>query len=148
MKKHCLFSLFALTIFVSCNEISKKAEFYSHFYTINSCTKIIIEQQKKIDAEFGETFIANGNLYVANTTEQLKMFRRLYKNAEKTDYCCCPEENYIISFYSSKDQFDSYAVDTIEFKDKIRIYERDFQYSFIIDKTLWNNFLNKTNIKQ
>ena len=76
------------------------------------------------------------------------MFRRLYKNAEKTDYCCCPEENYIISFYSAKDKFDSYAVDTIEFKDKIRIYERDFQYSFIIDKTLWNNFLNKTNIKQ
>ena len=80
MKKHCLFSLFALTIFVSCNEISKKAEFYSHFYTINSCTKIIIEQQKKIDAEFGETFIDNGNLYEAKTTEQLKMFRNLYKN--------------------------------------------------------------------
>ena len=142
MKKQCLFSLFAMTIFASCYEISKKAEFYSHFY------KIIIEQQKKIDAEFGETFIANGNLYEAKTTEQLKMFRNLYKNAEKTDYCCCPEENYIISFYSSKDQFDSYAVDTIEFKDKIRIYERDFQYSFIIDKTLWINFLNRTNINQ
>ena len=51
MKKQCLFSLFAMTIFASCYEISKKAEFYSHFYTIISCTKIIIEQQKKIDEQ-------------------------------------------------------------------------------------------------
>ncbi|MGK4568152.1 hypothetical protein [Flavobacterium sp. 3HN19-14] len=82
-------------------------------------------------------------LFEAKTQEELQGFKDLFKNAKLTHYCCCPEENYTVSFYYFKNNFDYYLVDTIEFKSKVRIFEKSYQYSYLVDKELWKNYLNK-----
>ena len=79
--------------------------------------------------------------YEAKTKNQLIAFKNLFVNSEKTDYCCCPDQNYSISFYHYQNNFDYYLVDTIEFKNKVRIYDVSYQYSYIIQKDLWKTFL-------
>lgn len=73
-------------------------------------------------------------------TDALK-FERLLINAEKTAYCCCPQKTFIMAFFNNTTEFDNYDVDTTEFKNKIRIYDTSFQFSYLVDKASWNNFL-------
>lgn len=63
-------------------------------------------------------------------------------NAEKTGYCCCPTAIYSIHFLNKKEELDLFYVDTLQFKDKIRIYEKSFQYSYIVKKQKWKDYLN------
>ncbi|MES2543500.1 MAG: hypothetical protein V4548_01340 [Bacteroidota bacterium] len=87
----------------------------------------------------------NGNrkIYTAEKTQQIEEYKNLLQNSEQTDYCCCPEENISISLFANNDNFNTFYVDTIEFKDKVRIFQVSYQYSYIIKKKSWENFLNK-----
>lgn len=134
-----LISLFAIAL-ISCNsEINKKDAI------INSTKIIIVQPKKNVNPDLENKSSSIENIYEAKTEEQLKLFRNVFKNAQLTDYCCCPDENYFISFYHSKKVIGSYWIDTLEFKDKIRIYDPGYQYSFIIDKIMWEAFFQKTN---
>jgi hypothetical protein len=114
---------------------------------LNYSTKIIIERQKKIKAEYGETFCADDKVYEVKDKQHLKRFRDLFKNAERTGYCCCPETNYTISFYRFQTKLYTYEVDTIAFREKVQIFDYGYQYSFLVDKQLWNNYLNEISTK-
>lgn len=139
MIKKLLTFILVLIIIGSCND--------SHSDALNDSTKIVIERQEKIKNDYSYTFHADGKVYEAKSNKQLKMFKDLFINAERTDYCCCPEENYYVSFYYFENEFFHYYVDTVEFKEKVRIYESSYQYSYLVDKKLWNNYLNEIRIK-
>ncbi len=75
--------------------------------------------------------------------EKIIDFENIIENSKQTDYCCCPTSVYSISFLKKNKEVVIFYVDTFEFKDKIRIYEGSFQYSYIVEKQKWKNFLNK-----
>ncbi len=76
--------------------------------------------------------------------KQIRDLTNIFKNAKKTGYCCCPTSSYSISFLKDNDELDIFYADTLEFKNNVRVYEGSYQYSFIIEKQKWKNFLNQT----
>ncbi len=85
---------------------------------------------------------------IYETTSNLVIdgFEQMTSEAEKTGYCCCPEYNYTISFYDGTKDFKKYYVDTLEFENKVRIFEQNYQYSFIIEKKIWEKYLSEFEI--
>ena len=82
-------------------------------------------------------------IFKIDKPDEIENFSNLFDNAEQTDYCCCPKPIYTISLLQRGKQLEMYYLDTIEFKNKVRIYERSFQYSYIIEKQKWKTFLAK-----
>ena len=80
--------------------------------------------------------------------QQLEDFENIFMKAEKTGYCCCPISTYSIHFLNQKDTLDLFYIHTLEFKDKVRIFESSYQYSYIIDKQNWKDYLNELEKKQ
>ena len=62
---------------------------------------------------------------------------------KKTGYCCCPTAIYSIHFLNKKEELDLFYVDTLQFKNKVKIYEKGLQYSYIIEKQKWKDYLNE-----
>ena len=81
-------------------------------------------------------------IYETIDQKVLDDFEQMTKQAEKTGYCCCPDRNYTISFYDKTNNYQDYFVDTVEFKDKVRIYQSSFQFSYIVDKIKWSKYLS------
>lgn len=80
-------------------------------------------------------------IYETTDKKTLMDFEQMTRQAERTDYCCCPDRNYTISFYDKTNNYENYFVDTVEFKDKVRIYQSSFQFSYIVDKIKWSRYL-------
>lgn len=81
--------------------------------------------------------------YESYDKELIREYEEMTATSEKTGYCCCPHFNFVISFYSGDDEYNKSHVDTVEFKDRVRIFQQFYQTSFIVDKQEWNNFLSK-----
>ncbi len=73
--------------------------------------------------------------------KQINSFDKIFDNAKRTDYCCCPTAIYSVAFFDKTEQLDIFYVDTIQIKDSIRFYEKSFQYSYIVEKQKWKNYL-------
>ncbi len=82
-------------------------------------------------------------IYETKDQKVLDDFDIMTKQAKRTGYCCCPKRNYTISFYDKTNNYQDYFVDIVESKDKVRIYQSDYQFSYIIDKTRWLSFLTE-----
>lgn len=80
-------------------------------------------------------------IYETEDQKVLDNFEQMTKQAKRTGYCCCPDRNYTISFYDKTNNYQDYFIDTVQFKDKVRIYQSSFQFSYIVDKLKWWNFL-------
>lgn len=82
---------------------------------------------------------------IYETTDQkvLDDFEQITKQAERTGYCCCPDYNYTISFYDKTNNFENYFVDTVESKTEVRLFQSSYQFSYIVDKSIWRTFLSK-----
>lgn len=89
-----------------------------------------------------ESFIPKKE-YKIKKRQQLEDFENIFAKAEKTGYCCCPISTYSIHFLNQKETLDLFYVDTLEFKDKVRIFESSYQYSYIIDKQNWKDYLKE-----
>ena len=85
-------------------------------------------------------------IYETVDQKVLADFEQMTKQADRTSYCCCPERNYTISFYDKTTNFKDYFVDTVEYKDKVIIYQASYQFSYIVDKIKWSKFLSKLDI--
>ncbi len=111
------------------------------------CSNIIISYYETTD--FGRSSWINykpftlKTIHSANKAESIDKFNSILKNSTKTGYCCCPEKHYIISFYDKSESFKSYYVDTVSVKNKVRIFEPSYQYSYMIEKNTWLNYLSK-----
>jgi hypothetical protein len=137
MKK--LTVLFLILILSSCD----RKFIADHFYNLENSTKIVIEEQDKMDYKPGLKFSKNENKYIITKNEEIKNFNSLLKKTKHTGYCCCPEENYVISFYNLEDNFQTFYVDTVAFKDKVQIFESGYQYSYLVDKLVWKAILKQ-----
>lgn len=84
-------------------------------------------------------------IYECSSNNEIKLFDELLKKAERTGYCCCPNSNYLITFYNNTKEHKNFVVDTIESKNKIRIFDTGYQFSFLVKKENWNTFLKETN---
>lgn len=152
--KRCFF-LILLFLLLSCsknqNTIENILDNFSFNTTKSNSTQLIIKlydttitKKRSYDVE---SFISKKEFKTA-TKQQVIDFDKVFINAEKTGYSCCPVAIYSIHFFNKKEELDFFYVDTLEFKDKIRIYEKEFQYSYIVEKQKWKNYLaeiqNKT----
>jgi len=151
MKKLFLLILFS-TLIISCNEKTQNYidtiwDNFSFNSTVTNSTQIIIKSydstvtNKTVEVEF----YAPIKEYKTYTKQQIKNFEAIFENAEKTGYCCCPKSSYSIHFFDYKEEIDFFYVDTLEFKNKVRICEKSYQYSYIIDKQKWKDYLNEIN---
>ncbi|QGK75069.1 hypothetical protein [Flavobacterium sp. SLB02] len=149
MKKGFIIILVSILLF-SCsdktqNTIQNIWEDYSFNTTISNSTQIIIKSydstlaNKRVNVE---AYIPS-KIYRARTKKQLEEFDKIFLNTEKTDYCCCPKNSYSIHFLNKKEELDYFYVDTIEFKNKVRICEKSYQFSYIINKQNWKDYLNE-----
>lgn len=148
MKKY--FVLFLVLFFIfSCsnktqNTIENIFDNFSFNTTLSNSSEIII---KVYDSTI--THNRSGSLeslipikeFKPKTNQQVQDFKNIFENAEKTGYCCCPVSTYSILFLNKKDTLDLFYVDTLEFKNKVRIFEGSFQYSYIIEKQKWKDYL-------
>lgn len=149
--KRAFFLILTLIFIVSCNsKIENTLEDFIDNYSFNktksNSKEIIIElydttiTKKRItDIEF----FPSKKEFKAINNQQLESFDRLFINAEKTGYCCCPLAIYSIHFLNKKEELDLFYVDTLQFKNKVRIYEKGLQYSYIIEKQKWKDYLNE-----
>ena len=147
MNAKYFFLFLILVIIVSCKKSEKYINEYSLAESVKRSTKIVIELHKKLETDSGTTFPVEGKVCEVTNQNQILHFERVFKNGKRTGYCCCPDINYSIYFYQNKEKeyFALYHVDTIEFKNKVRIYETGYQYSYIVDKKIWNDYLNEIN---
>lgn len=113
------------------------------------CNKIIVFQDGTSSASFRfNRHYRFSSEFIYETSEQkvLDDFEELTNEAQKTSYCCCPPSSfYTLAFYDKTNYYLSYWIDTVEFKDKVRIYEKNYQFSYIVEKKKWLKFLNKLN---
>lgn len=120
---------------------------FSFNSTLSNSTQIIIKQydstitNKTVNVESYNPI----KEYKTDSKQQLKDFEAIFINSEKTGYCCCPKSSYSIHFFKNKKEIDFFYVDTLEFKNKVRICESSYQYSYIIYKEKWNNYINGIN---
>lgn len=80
-------------------------------------------------------------IYQTEDKKVLSNFEQMTKQSTRTGYCCCPDRNYAISFYDKTNKYQDYFVDTVEFKEKVRIFQSSYQFSYIVDKPKWLSFL-------
>lgn len=150
MKKY--FVLFLVLFFIfSCsnktqNVVENIFDNFSFNTTLSNSSEIVI---KVYDSTI--THNRSGSLesliptkeFKIKKRQQLEDFEHIFAKAEKTGYCCCPITTYSILFFNQKDTLDLFYVDTLEFKDKVRIFESSYQYSYIIEKERWKDYLNE-----
>lgn len=149
MRKTFLLILTSILI-VSCNSkientLEDIIDNFSFNKTKSNSTEIIIKlyditttKRRITDVEF---FVSKKEFKVINK-QQLENFDKVFLNAKKTGYCCCPTAVYSIHFLNKKEELDLFYVDTLQFKNKIRIYEKGLQYSYTIEKQKWDDYLN------
>lgn len=135
MKSFSIFLLFL--ILCSCNE-KIDSSFISYENNKSLCSKILINGRYKENKQSFYPFSPEMVFATTNVTN----FENVLANSERTGYCCCPATNLQISFYNRNNYFDHYLVDTLEFQDKIRIYQTSFQFSYLVDKREWGKFLS------
>lgn len=149
LKIHAKYMLIFLILAITIN--CKKTETYINEYplaeTVKRSTKIIIEIHKKLKTDSGTTFPVEGKLCEITDKDKILNFESVFKNKKLTGYCCCPDINYSIYFYQNKEKeyFALYHVDTVQFSNKIRLFDTGYQYSYIIDKNIWKDYLKKIN---
>jgi hypothetical protein len=143
-----LFYFILLSLLLSCDKMKILSEDYNHEDALTSSTKIVIESDIPFYYQYKDTIVLNKDSVVVKkeiftilSKEKLENFGNLFVNSERTGYCCCPTTSYTISFYYHRNNFELYEVDTIEFKDKVRIFESSYQYSYLIEKKKWKEFL-------
>jgi len=143
-----LFLMFIFNLLISCDKTKIWREDYDHEDALTSSTKIVIESDIPFYYQYKDTIVLNKDSVVVKkeiftilSKEKLENFGNLFVNSERTGYCCCPTTSYTISFYYHRNNFELYEVDTIEFKDKVRIFESSYQYSYLIEKKKWKEFL-------
>jgi len=154
MKKLFLLILFS-TLIISCNEKTQNYidtiwDNFSFNSTLSNSTQIVIKAYDSTATYRRSSNIESFNPikeFKTNNRQQIKDFESVFKNAEKTGYCCCPTSSYSIHFLNQKEQLGLFYVNTLQIKDKVRIYEGSFQYSYIIEKEKWMNYLNKIDKK-
>lgn len=150
MKKYFILILVLFSI-ISCNNktqstIENLMDNFSFNRTISNSTTIIIKlydttvTKKRISDV--ESFTPKKEFKALNR-KQIEAFSEVFINAQKTGYCCCSTAIYSIHFLNQKEELDLFYVDTLEFKDKVRIYEDGFQYSYIVDKQNWKDYLHE-----
>ncbi|OXB22538.1 hypothetical protein B0A80_15630 [Flavobacterium tructae] len=153
MKNIFLIILFSILI-ISCEKktqtvINNIWDNISFNNTLSNSTQIIIKVY--------DSTLTNKRINVESYTpvkelktvikKQVENFETIFIKSEKTGYCCCPKSTYSIHFRNQKEELDFFYVDTLEFKNKIRIFEKSYQYSYIIEKQKWKNFINEIDKK-
>ncbi|KAF2335110.1 hypothetical protein [Flavobacterium daemonense] len=140
-----------LFMLLSCNYKSENIiddifDNYSFNSTLSNSSQIIIKAYDSTvthkRSSGVEVFIPTKE-FKTTTKKQIEDFDTIFLNAEKTGYCCCPISSYSVHFFNQKEQLALFYVDTLEFKNKIRIFESSFQYSYIIEKQKWKDYLNE-----
>ena len=136
--KKTVFLIFAIVIVLSCNQ--RTQDIINHL----SFNDVVADSDQLVIKLFDtiETEKTPKKVFKVDSTK-INDFKNLLEDTKITDYCCCPTPVYSILFLKENTELETYFADTIEFKDKIRIYERSFQYSYVIEKQKWKNFLNK-----
>jgi hypothetical protein len=115
---------------------------------ISNTNRILIRTKKPNQREGASEEKCFANNYLeTKDLQQVKFIDSLLNQTPKTEYCCCPNTNYSIAFYNNKTEINTYYADTLEFKNKVRIFEGQYQFSFIIEKAIWKNFLKELNRK-
>jgi hypothetical protein len=149
--KRAFFLILTSILIVGCNSkientLDDIIDNFSFNKTKSNSTEIIIKlydttitKRRITDVEF----FPSKKEFKAINKQQLESFDRLFINAEKTGYCCCPLAIYSIHFLNKKEELDLFYVDTLQFKNKVRIYEKGLQYSYIIEKQKWKDYLNE-----
>ncbi|MBB4803054.1 hypothetical protein HNP37_003129 [Flavobacterium nitrogenifigens] len=123
---------------------------FSFNTTLSNSTQIIV---KAYDSTV--TYRRSGSIesfnpikeFKTHNKQQVKDFESIFENAEKTSYCCCPTSSYSLHFFNQKEMLALFYVDTLQFKDKVRVYEGSFQYSYIIEKQKWLHYLKEIDKK-
>lgn len=153
MKKIIL--LFILFSLHSCNEkLGNSAQEFIDSYSFNSIIsnsdKIVIRPKKQ-----GENKISRSDssfesiaVFESEKPKEIKDFGKLFENSEYSGYCCCPETNYLIDLYKNSKKISFYFVDTIQYKNEVRVFENSFQYSYLIKRDKWKLFLIKLKLKK
>ena len=115
--------------------------------TISESNEITIRPKKNNQTEgaSNDSCFQNVEKYIFYKPNQIEGFKKLFENAEYTGYCCCPQTNYSINFYKGSEKISTYFLDTVEFKNKIRIFQSSYQFSYIIENDVWEKYLE--NIK-
>ncbi|TPG41690.1 hypothetical protein [Flavobacterium pectinovorum] len=150
MKKYFILFFVLFSIFSCSNKtqstIENLIDNFSFNRTISNSSTIIIKlydtavTKKRVSDV--ESFTPKKEFKALNR-KQIEAFNEVFTNAEKTGYCCCSTAIYSIRFLNQKEELDLFYVDTLEFKDKVRIYEDGFQYSYIVDKENWKDYLSE-----
>lgn len=150
MKKKIILIIISIILFSCSNKTQYTVENifdnFSFNTTLSNSSEIVI---KVYDSAIThnrsgslESFIPKKEFKITKR-QQLEDFENIFMKAEKTGYCCCPISTYSIHFLNQKDTLDLFYVDTLEFKDKVRIFESSYQYSYIIDKQNWKDYLKE-----
>lgn len=105
---------------------------------INNSTKVEVKRNSSKYSMNDSTFYSICQIKNRN---KILEFREIIEKSPITGYCCCPEPNLSLSFFKENKLLDVYYVNTTEFKDKIRIFDSGFQYSYLIEKENWPKYL-------
>ena len=152
MKRHIVFfSLIVLTL-NGCGKMREKALEIQHDYEFNqdisTTNRIVIRTKKPNQTEIAQDESSfHNNFLETKSLGQVKFLDSLLSETPKTDYCCCPNSDYSIALFNNKILINTYYADTLQFKNKVRIYEASYQYSLIIEKGTWKKYLGKLDRK-
>jgi len=142
-----IFILIAFTLSSCFGRIEDKIEqlFDNHEFNsnVNNCNIISIRLKKPNTSEVSmkDSSFYTTNIYTIKDGNKILMLKDIIDKSEMTGYCCCPETNFSLSFLKNKEILNTYYIDTVQFKDNVRIFEGSFQYSYIVKKEKWDRYL-------
>lgn len=150
MKKIFLLLFAILILLGSCNDKTQKqieeiSDKNSLTSTISSSNMLLIRPKKSNQTESTRSDSCFDIALYKAKENQIEDFKKLFDNSIYTDYCCCPQTNLSIDFYKDSKKIDHYFVDTVEFKNQVRIFEKSYQFSFLVEKHKWENYLKEIN---
>lgn len=137
---------FLVFFLISCNQkidriihnVSSEISFASN---ISNSNKIIINSSIKDRVDSSPNLFDTNSRFIASNNAEIAAFENLFDNLTVTDYCCCPERNFEIRFYSDSTNINTFYADEVTIKDSVRIYQQSYQFSYIINKKKWDDFL-------
>ncbi|SKC84394.1 hypothetical protein [Ohtaekwangia koreensis] len=132
-KKLLIFPLFFVTLLVSNSCVSKvdKDEFHQ---TCENSDRLIV---KRYDLGTDSSVVRNLHDVVWTNTitdsKRIGKINHLFSSVKDGGYCCCMKTHYTMTFYKNNTELGVYSVDTTEIKDKIVLYGKSYQTSYIVE---------------
>lgn len=126
-------------------KVDNLTSFQREWYEMKSKSNILVIKKFYLNPKTNVLRTFSGEIWKDSigNAQKINQFRQLFTDSIDGGYCCCPFGHYSITFYKDTVKMGQYYVDTVDIDNKALFYDNNYQTSFCVDLTKWNEFLKR-----